>query len=1595
MNNTYGWAIDLSITKTNVDDTDGKYIVAINLSLPGAREDNPDWLGNLAYATDKAFNGWIIIEQLVFEPFEWNNIRWVLYKSIGADNWAKICDLSPMAHAEYPTLKDAIIESLNHLPLRKHGSWQPFDLKNVEKNQTLVHSLAPLAYLPADVSSFLNMSFIAEVSNLEFGASYAVFPEFSIKTQDSKDINFSPKETIHYYDHSDSEIAYLDYPNSENNLPLRFYCNVEKHIAEHWGTLSLKEKTYNPVLWKSDLLTFLCPANLFAKAVFPLNEISKDKIDKNVVKSIVLALFRSIGAGWDISREETTFIAGTKNTIVIYENLLNVFINVDKGISFTKITNVKEKPKFLQTLEDLKNLLVAIDLSKTSDSSLSVFIANCNKLKNHIDDSKTDPLLDPIFSIIQQLQNQEEFKKISIFCWAKLNNLDDQILQKIIVNGISQIVIDNAQFALIVDPSFGEDANKEQLKTLVNEKNSSDLGNQKDKILAALLDMLSLTATISNEEIKKSIETSVEQELKSLVQAKIKAKEILSTTKPKDDGIEFSFVEESDLGHKDEHFRGYAVALQVLANNYDKSWGNATSAWITNVQLAIKNNKPDPQSFLHETIGATKANNKTVGSFEYTGNPLLASKASIKDGSIEFENKSDYKDGYIDTDYIDYVWLNTETNQPPKLGYGLWYRGIATPLGNAGEVLDVAVRDTTNPTKLISASDAISSINPTQVQQYLSCVPPGAPTVIFDAEKLTKLQELSEETKAYVYQTTQLKKVKPLPVALLTNDSSTFSNIINEISFEVLAPIPSFDFYEKWKNTDWYLVDDINKKKAIEIEIQNFKENLTAYADKEQNKYRSKQNGEKILKKICIHPAVSKLLIKVSFPGKDCELFCVDITSNLATINVALGEKDNALLNSQKLNITLVSESYCNVELVSLVESIYFDEGKYQKFNIQAFNGCKKYYDDKDKKLYYQFGPAEYWFEAAPTYKSTETVNFDTTVKYENEDAELQKKSYVELSIRNANTIDATWIRGVEFQRHEWHWTGYPVTFPEITGDFDKWLSSFVGVESYRQEDNYVLNSYIDGIDWKICDNKSQSVVVHQHQLASGPRPAKYIAFSVRPKIRFSKWIKSDAQIRKDIESKVFANGTLAKGIPIDLLQERIPVPPLKWAIPLTATYNKPTDIEVLLPERTQNGNLLIFDEAFKRTDSLVRFGGIGDTIDIEVMGTRIRDIHEFGVNPIFHGYENLSDQTLLCDEPFGLTYDITRNAKVAQTGMVVRPRLANGKWMLAKVRARRYVNPDTLTLDNLKRNDDGTIQVQVRKVGDSLVPIDFCIEFEKTTTLCSLKFGEKAYTGNPLKPATRFLVTFEKFEGKIGWKIGVTAQNNNNNLDYETIDRVSGLSDTPLIIDQISEFTKLEINQNKDIVCTVRPLVISDFTDPIWLSFIGSFGVEAKILDPTKCKITKNTDALIFESEIKWKNEKEETINLVQTFKKYDDTTDSRFQVLMVYEPVQDIYKTGKELDGGRFVGFYVFDSYKGSNASFVKTVNASEINKISNDAYAYLITFQKATAMKEELSSNLDLMSLLFPEPTNHNGELKPVESKIRITPEYMGPIEIKGAN
>ena len=160
---------------------------------------------------------------------------------------------------------------------------------------------------------------------------------------------------------------------------------------------------------------------------------------------------------------------------------------------------------------------------------------------------------------------------------------------------------------------------------------------------------------------------------------------------------------------------------------------------------------------------------------------------------------------------------------------------------------------------------------------------------------------------------------------------------------------------------------------------------------------------------------------------------------------------------------------------------------------------------------------------------------------------------------------------------------------------------------------------------WKYGAAADGRLVIHKRPVQGGARPARYAAFTARSMVRFRAWLNAAKALQGPLalEQKVYGAGTVIPGIAPINLNERLPSPPVRWAVPLTSTYRFETHGESsdasTEPQHTARGNLLVCDNALRRTDEGARVGGIGDTLEIDLLHTRNPAYPEIGVNPIFH----------------------------------------------------------------------------------------------------------------------------------------------------------------------------------------------------------------------------------------------------------------------------------------------------------------------------------------------------------------------------------------
>ena len=1640
----YGWAIHLGVLPYAKGDDE--ITLSFNLVRPGAtKEESRHWIADEQGPQCDSLE--IIKDNLLF-PWDWKEIEWSLF----ADN----VSIEPSIKVKEPCgsvilEKDNIKEALeSEIKVKTSKCSYPYSVQAKYTDgkhhiQSIPHAIAPLTHLPEPISNqVLQMSGFLKINRASILSkrNFAIFPKFTTKTKSNK---FTIKHVTNHDNYSRA-----DYLIDNTDSKVAFYCNLILDISEELIDsptplhLFSKQKITenNSEQLRTQAISSLNPLAIIRKdLILRLKDAEKDKIKPLELAEIDyrLALIKALGLGWEARRNVKENPSSSILNKTVYPHVFEFLLDKAKAENIELIAlliSSNYRAQLITNLEalDTENLFVelikqAANLSKALEKKLMIL----NKDKNLREEELTNKAFAQAWIDTANLADHpEEGKKVYALFWIiVLTKLIDPAKFKLpsieyLSSKLSIELIKRTRVALIFEgyktPGYLEDAVHDLFQNGVIPAAGS---SNRESIIKSLTTLINSFSPTSQPVIKGDVITNIFSYL-----------DVLPEYQPKsvnhDAGITLNFST-SKAAYLD--IRGYAIALQSGLKKLDGSfeWDDKRANWITDTQILLTY-KDKIQTLvasqMHEAVGATLANGHPVISREYTGRPLNAHliKVTSKDKEpLNFdyvEVKKEDKEDFDQTDALDYVWALKD--KLPLLGYGMIYRGLATPIGNAGEVVHVEHRD--NCLTKLKSANVILARQTVHSTQYLSNVPPGSP-VLQNAQDLITYQELSEETRAHAFQACK-KSTKGnyenviQPVSLLCDNDEIFTKKLKKLKNETVeliftTPTPSSEFLTRWLNTDLLIkeksLSDFNSL-FTNIDILGIRKLIDSQADfisnleKEKPKYPTELEAWSNRK--AFHPAVKYIGVSVTYNGEE--------TPKLVNQKAfALTQKiENGFLMTEPLSfivelsndskvennkIKLKNGDFCKVSVFCLIDEKFFSDVIKNRFDNTLASDNKMQLNVEGKQIdFIRFGSLDLWFEATP--------------KWENKPIDLNPKLESELAVANLKVeagLAADWLRGCYIERHEWHWTGYPITFPN-TNNVNEWVDTLVGVESYRDSHYPTLSTHLDQNVWKIGNQGQSSMVVHKHPLTNGPRPARYVAFIIRPVVRFSKWLKKPENKLSsplDLEKKIFAVGDLIKGISPSNYNERLPLPPLKWSIPLISTYveskdpkNKP------LPERSANGNMLIFDEAIRRTDSLTKFGGVGDTLEIDLMATRLSGFKEIGVNPIIYKAPEIEHGKLIdeidleYDEPFGLTYDITSNAKVAQTGVIVRPTGAEGKWLLAKIRARRLILPETIHDSKIILDKDNRYYLSLRQVGDERIPVDFCIDCEgltvKSITLDQVKIPipQDIIDSSP----SRLLCSFHKGYWNIGeakWRIQILAQaKDGQSLAWKNGEKLSCLDSTNKDLPSFIEKAPLSIEA--DSTTTVSSVRMSDYTDPIWLTFIGSFGMGDELNDKLIAKL--KIDYLKSESDKLTLIGSGEAFKTLQThLKAFSDqveiiSKEPCFHMLMVFKPISDICiseNLGMK-NSGQFIGFYKY-----SNGGFKNFKLEPEV-KTLNDCFAYLCTFQLVTSLSLNESTLLNLdsspnfINAMFPSDISDPNDWDKSsnhEALIRLLPEYLGPIKI----
>jgi hypothetical protein len=1128
-----------------------------------------------------------------------------------------------------------------------------------------------------------------------------------------------------------------------------------------------------------------------------------------------------------------------------------------------------------------------------------------------------------------------------------------------------------------------------------------------------------------------------------------------SRRRPRDRGVRLDFstlVGDPQNQLRQIHMiRGYAIALCAGTQTAAKGWipDIDRAAWLTDTALHFVDqtgkwnwlNSGGSTAWMHESVGATFSDGELLLSVEYEGAPL-ATTLSVDD-SVSYDKSQD-KDRNEDEDgfkAVEFAWRLPPPKNPglgrslPLLGYGLLYKVAATPLDNAGGVLDPDFRSKSAVAELKAARDIGAFGNGAAPFQYRSSEPPGAPSLLKIPD--AHFYELSEETQAHAWQS-QMGAERPMKVALLAHlqdeeGQKLFPAAYPSCTMAVVPPTTHFAFIERWLNTDRVLIDQSLQSELSDSKLGKFSANAIAEFVE---RFRERREEVPAKVKPRYHPAVTAIGVETWSPRSGSQFrridferllddqlepnqfsFYLDVQASAAAEALKLERKDVGA--EVHAHVSVPQGEFVRVRLFSLVNNNFF--GKNSDTNGRFVDGIQLSVDDlpdlpKDLKGFAAFGPAEYWFETIPKWDSELNKN-QVTVRLtapSDRTGGALSPNLLTASINFDLAHWAPWVKGVYAQRHEWHWTGYPVDFPRIEADLNAWLPSLAGVESFREVvDTQLVSSFNLNNEWVIGPKADNAELFYRQELPAGRRTSRYAALFVRPMVRFRRWLnpKLFGAGPAVLESLIWGDGKIVPGRGQPGENARLPTPVLRHSIPLTSTY-----ASVSPTKREANGVALIFDEAFRRTDDLAKVGGVGDVLELDLVETRFSKFKEIGNNPIMHGkagpWTDDKPLALAAKSPVGLTFDIGANAKVAQTAVVVQPVNGGGHWLLAKARVRRVVLPETelgtliapSTPDKFDSNF-AWYRLDNRVQGDEVVLPDIAIDLIPQKSLEVRLVIDDATDPSktlaiPLPNRTdgdvRYVLSWHKGrwgdgDALPGWRCQVLVQRRHpDRLTWREIDRIGcheNSTELPLDFKSPTAWMGLSLKSGVN----VRRIRLSDYTDPVWLTFIGSFGKE----EPGSYADFV-FDAVAGQLQRLRTGEGGNAVpprlwGLDESLK--DPKDQPLFHLVLVFRPTDDLTRGKSSPDSGMLVGVYWM---RGKKLDYLPKL--AEAAPDLEGCHANVIAMQRITALSADETTKLtniktftELLENAFPHQENASGERVVRESLVRFLPEFLGPIQI----
>lgn len=1606
-------------------------------------------------------------------PWKWKDVKWDVYGAFppdggGALEWRKITgEVNECAQCSATNASVALDAISMEIGQSTQKCEFPFsqaleDLQGADKDRSYVHALAPMTHWPAAVSgALLKLTWFLKCDPGELSGCEQVvcFPSFEMQPSDGIPAATKLQPEVPRTENAvGAGISKTQTVAGYNEALVGFAALAARYspapAVPHAQGLLLSQGSPSRSAMVSLLAANLLPLRIVARWLeMRLATVSPDKAADDPVlrKGLVQALSSSMSTGFEYE------LAG--NGVTQRMHLVEFFVEP------AKIADAVVLRAELQTFQGPSTTVAAASF----DSAIRVLKARKPSPQAwSIDQEERWRTALDEFEKLGKTQSSAEFVRAYQFMLALLSSDEGmcellnpwfvQILEAPLANAAAQWT--PVKTSLLASAAMRLDllARVQAAQIGPAQCEAASKADQGDAAAAAELlkaAMAALQATVGDDAwailAANGIEAAARDRVKKLL-TDLFASRQSSRARPKDRGIklDFSAFDTGAGTDSDQRLRGYAIALcSGYEDNGQWKADKVRAAWITDTAmrlasgdwLSAKNAKGvDEVVWMHEAVGATLNDGQRVVSVEYDGAPVAT--AQMVDGKVDYSG--DDPDGFK---AVDFAWH--EKRELPLLGYGLHYGAVATAIDNAGAIVDPIFRQS-HPTQL-SAAPSLNQWTQAPSLQYLSSEAPGAP--VLGAEKSVPamqwvpeaLYELSTDTQAYAYQAQELARstdgaapelrdVALIAFAQRVGPSSEllFPGRSDRCRFEAGPPGTHSAFIERWLNTDRLLleVDDhqhLSDQVFIGLSSESLKEFARSFREK---KVKGAEQGH------AYHPAISAIGIEVFSPGErtwqdviGLERTGVENGKLVAkqpriAVEVTAVQDGQALkcgVAGRQVNISLPQGRFVRVRLYSLVKEHHFGAG--------AGTAAQRYAADLRTPGtptfagYRAFGPTECWMETLPAWQDGQLPQNQVSI-------ELEPPAETPNGLVSPNLLIAavkfkgggpwaSWIKGVHAQRHEWHWTCYPLELPQGS-TIESWLPSMAGVQSYREMIDFELPTSSAGAGWTLGTAAGAASVFHRWALPGGARPAKYTSYFVRPMLRFRRWL--NPRLYDDgpavLEKHLYAAGSLVAGrLPAGSV-ERLPTPALRHAIPLTANY---ASLSAQLVRET-NGVMLVFDDALKRTDDFARVGGIGDTLEIDLVETREEQWNEIGTNPIMHGLAipgAKAAATVTAAPAFGLTFDIGLNPKVAQTAVIVRPVNSEGRWMLAKVRTRRLILPET-ELGTLLQADKNALSaptpgagmtqlaaLPTRRQGEEMVPADISIDVAHagaSEVHIVAEGGGLFKVKLPASPASppadlegdfRYLLSWHKARwdngGPARWRCQAMLQRRAaGRLEWTTLPgTVRGFQNKDSQLPETASITRCWLLADMQLVAAkVRRVRLSDYTEPSWLTFIGSFDQSQPGMG-RDYRIDMRAGTLSGPHLVDGATVEVPVLRSLGASLASDDP---RFHLVLVFRPVPDITRTQTSEESGALVGAYIPGN--SGAMTFLPHFPGQTPPADLSGCHAHVVTFQRITALSTNEKSLLtaaatlsDLLDQAFPNQPEDGAR----ESLVRMLPEFIGPIPI----